>query len=395
MDVGRWTLLAAVVLARPASAQSPAKLDDGWPVAAPSEVGMTPAVLDRIDSLAAAGRLGILDAVVIVKDGKLVFERYYPSYRTGAPPIAPDLDGMTPNRPFPNLPSGPLTGRNVPPHTIQSASKGITALIVGAAVDRGLLRLDQPLTELLPRYAPLLQSDPRKSRLTLRHVLTMTTGLDWKEAAIPYQNPNNLARRLNASDDWVAFTLSQPMAEEPGTRFEYCSGCTLLLSAIVQQATKKHLDRFAEEAVFAPMGIDQTVWLRHARSVDSLSHTGGGLWLRPRDFAKLGYLHLSDGKWQGRQIVSSGWIRDVGSRHTERNIAGYGYQWLVRDVPGLPASGPADLVYGWGAAGQFVFVVKPLRLVVTVNGYNWEGAEIANSAYGMKVLETAVEAARQ
>jgi CubicO group peptidase (beta-lactamase class C family) len=167
------------------------------------------------------------------------------------------------------------------------------------------------------------------------------------------------------------------------------------LSAIIQEATKKHTDQFAEEALFAPMGIDHTVWLRHARSADSLSHTGGGLWLRPRDFAKLGSLHISGGKWQGRQIVSSEWIRDVGARHTERSIAGYGYQWIVRDVPGLPGSGPADLVYAWGAAGQFVFAVKPLRLVVTVNGYNWDGTEIANPAYGLAILEAAVEAARR
>jgi CubicO group peptidase (beta-lactamase class C family) len=392
-----WAVLATAALVRPAAADqgAPAKLNDGWTVAAPGDVGLDPAVLGRIDSLAAAGGLGILDAFVIVKDGKLVFERYYPSYRTGPPPIAPELDGMTTNRPFPSQPSGPLTAANVPPHTIQSASKGITALVVGAAVDRGLVRLDQPLTELLPRSAALLRSDPRKARLTLRHVLTMTTGLDWNEAALPYQNPENLARRLNASDDWVTFTLSQPMREEPGTRFEYCSGCTLLLSAIVQQATKRHTDEFADEAVFGPMGIGPTVWLRHARSADSLSHTGGGLWLRPRDFAKLGYLHLSGGKWHGKAVVSSEWIRDVGSRHTERSIAGYGYQWIVRDVPGLAGSGPADLVYAWGAAGQFVFAVKPLNLVVAVNGANWEGTELANPAYGMAILTTAVDAARR
>ena len=394
---GGWAVLATAALVPPAGADqgAPVKLNDGWTVAAPSDVGLDPAVLGRIDSVAAAGGLGILDAVVIVKDGKLVFERYYPSYRTGPPPIAPELDGMTTNRPFPSQPSGPLTAANVPPHTIQSASKGITALVVGIAVDRGLIRLDQPLTELLPRSAALLRSDPRKARLTLRHVLTMTTGLDWNEAALPYQNPANLARRLNASDDWVTFTLSQPMREEPGTRFEYCSGCTLLLSAIVQQATKQHIDQFAEEAVFGPMGIGPTVWLRHARSVDSLAHTGGGLWVRPRDFAKLGYLHLSNGNWQGKPVVSSEWIRDVGSRHTERSIAGYGYQWIVRDVPGLPGSGPADLVYAWGAAGQVVFAVKPLSLVVVVNGANWEGAELANPGYGMAILKTAVEAARR
>ncbi len=391
----RWTLLAAVLLVGQSEphAQVPAALDDGWLVAAPADVGLDPHVLARIDSLAVRGNLGALNSVVIARDGKLVFERYYPGYQTGAPPIAPDLDGMVPNRPFPPLPRGPLTAANVPPHTIQSASKGITALVVGAAVDRGLLQLDRPLTELLPRYAHLLRTDPRKQRLTLRHVLTMTTGLDWNEAAIPYQDPKNLARRLNASDDWVEFTLSQPMREEPGTRFEYCSGCTLLLSAVVQQATGKHADQFAEEALFAPMRIDHTVWLRHARSADSLSHTGGGLWLRPRDFAKLGWLHVSGGEWHGKQVVSREWIRDAGSRHTERGIAGYGYQWLVRDVPGLAGSGPEDLVYAWGAAGQFVFAVKSLHMVVTVNGYNWEGKEIANPAFGLRVLHTAVEAA--
>jgi CubicO group peptidase (beta-lactamase class C family) len=378
-----------------ASSGAPASIDDGWAVAAPAEVGLDRGVLARIDSLEARGELGILHSVVIVKDGKLVFERYYPGYRTGPPPIAPELDGMKPNRPFPPEPTGRIGPDNVPPHTIQSASKGITALVVGAAVDRGLLQLDRRVAELLPQYTSLLESDPRKSRMTLRHVLTMTTGLDWKEAAIPYQDPRNLARRLNTSDDWARFTLSQPMADEPGTRFEYCSGCTLLLSAIVQRATGRHVDEFAEEALFRPLQIEKAVWIRHARSPDSLSHTGGGLWLRPRDFAKLGWLVVDGGRWNGRQIVSEEWIHDVGSRHVERGIAGYGYQWLVRSVPALPSSGPEDLVYAWGAAGQFVFAVKPLRMVVVVNGYNWEGDAIANPAFGLKVLETAVSAAER
>jgi len=385
-----------VACAGVATTESPPALDDGWPVATPEEAGLDSHLLGRIDSLRLRGELGALNSVVVVKDGKVVFERYYPGYRTGVPPLDPSdpadrFDGIVPNRPFPPLPSGPLTAANVPPHTIQSASKGVTGLVVGPAVDRGLLELDRPVGDLLPRYAHLLENDPRKKRITLRHVLMMTTGLDWKEAAIPYQDRRNLARRLNASPDWVEFTLSRPMSDEPGTRFEYCSGCTLLLSAILQQATGKRADEFAEEHLFAPMKIEQSVWIRHARA-DSLAHTGGGLWLRPRDFAKIGYLHVSGGEWQGRQIVSRAWIRDAGARHVDRGIAWYGYQWLVRDVPGLPRSGPEDLVYAWGAAGQFVFAVKPLGMVVAVNGYNW-GPDLANSEFGMRVLRTAVDAA--
>jgi CubicO group peptidase (beta-lactamase class C family) len=385
-------LLVLAVGCRAPAAPIPDRLDDGWPVAAPADVGLEAAVLERIDSLRDANALGVLNAVVVVRDGRLVFERYYPSYRTGPPPLAETLDGMVPNRPFPPLPDGPLTAATVPPHTFQSASKGVTALVVGAAVDRGLLAPDRPVADLLPRYAGLLATDPRKGRMTLRHVLTMTTGLDWDETAVPYHDPANLARRLNASADWVGFTLGQPMREEPGTRFEYCSGCTLLLSAILQQATGKHADEFAEEALFRPLGIERTVWIRHAASADSLSHTGGGLWLRPRDAAKLGWLFVSGGEWGGRRVLSREWLEETARSHNERGEWGYGFQWNIRAVPGLAGSVRGDLLIAWGAAGQFIFVARPLRMVVVVNGYNW-GDDLANPAFGTAVLRTAVAAA--
>jgi CubicO group peptidase (beta-lactamase class C family) len=155
--------------------------------------------------------------------------------------------------------------------------------------------------------------------------------------------------------------MDMPMREEPGSRFNYCSGCTQILSAILQSRTGMTTREFAKQVLFAPLGIMYYSW-----STDPSGNSigGWGLELTPRDMAKLGYLYLHDGTWEGRQVVSAEWVRIAVQKHTEgEDNLGYGYQWWTYPSLGAYAA--------LGRYGQTIFVIPDLNLiVVTTAGLN-------------------------
>ncbi len=182
--------------------------------------------------------------------------------------------------------------------------------------------------------------------MTLENVLTMNTGLDWVEGDPAYQ-------KLYMSQDWAAYMLDLPMAAQPGTLFNYCSGCTHLLSTILQ-AQSGNAATFARKNLFDPLGITGYTW-------DTDNHSipigGWGLKLTPREMAKLGYLFLHNGQWDGKQVVSSAWVQAATQKHTDTDgNLGYGYQWWIYDKYGAYAA--------LGRYGQTIFVVPDLNLVI-------------------------------
>jgi CubicO group peptidase (beta-lactamase class C family) len=156
-----------------------------------------------------------------------------------------------------------------------------------------------------------------------------------------------------SSPDWVQFMLDLSMVEEPGSHFEYCNGASFLLSAILQQATGVNASEFAREHLFTPLGISDVEWESNPQGI-SIGYSG--LELRPEDIAKIGYLYLNDGVWDGERIVSSAWVRDSTRKYTSATLQEeYGYQWWV-DVSGI------YMALGYG--GQYIIVVPEEDLVV-------------------------------
>ena len=141
--------------------------------------------------------------------------------------------------------------------------------------------------------------------MTLEDVLTMRTGIRWDESTIPYTDPKNSCANMEHSDDWAQFVLDQPMAADPGTTFLYNSGATLLLSQLLKQGTGKQADEYAREHLFGPLGITDTYW---KKTPTGINDTEGGLYLTARDLAKLGYLYLHDGMWDGTRLLPEGWV---------------------------------------------------------------------------------------
>jgi CubicO group peptidase (beta-lactamase class C family) len=222
----------------------------------------------------------------------------------------------------------------------------------------------------LPGFRP--NGDPRQAGMRLEHVLSMTTGIRWDEDTVSYTDPANSCANMEASSDWIQFVLDQPMADEPGRSFTYNSGATQLLAGVLRQATGMQADDYAREHLFRPIGIERFQWKR----ANGVTDTEGGLYLTPRDLARVGVLLLGDGVWEGRRVVPEGWLRESTTQRIRASDSddpkaafGYGYKWWL--IPETPSRPRAVAALGYG--GQRLIVVPDRDLVAVFTGWNiWE-----------------------
>jgi CubicO group peptidase (beta-lactamase class C family) len=258
-----------------------------------------------------------LHSLLVIRNGYIVSETYFDSYRQN-------------DR-----------------HQLFSCTKSFIATLIGIALDRGdIQRIDAPVMDFFAGRS-FTNLDERKQAMTLQDLLTMRSGLDWQEG-----DPAYVA--MMRSPDSVKYVLDKPMALAPGSQFNYCSGCSHVLSAILQQATGANTLDYAEKNLLKPLGINNLRW---DKDPSGIPIGGWGLQLTPREMAKLGYLYLHDGAWEGRQIVSSAWVQAATQQHTETDgDLGYGYQWWV-----YPSFGAYTAL---GLEGQTIFVVPEEDLIV-------------------------------
>jgi CubicO group peptidase (beta-lactamase class C family) len=324
---------------------APSQLNDGWEVAAPESRGFDPRIMDLLDHDLRDRRIREVDALLIARDGVLVYESY------------PDASAGVDAR-----------------HQLNSATKSVASTVVGAAAQQGLLEgYDQPISELFPEAADLFQADPRKNAITLRHVLTMTAGLAWDSKDVRSTDRDDIY--INAAPDAVRYVLEKPMVHDPGTRFYYNSGCSMLLTGLVANVSGMEADAFAEEYLFGPLGIQDYRW---QITGDGTPRGQDGLHLRGRDLLKLGQLYLQGGVWEGERILSQSWIDASFQPWTETDweTSRYGFQWWMYPYsPFGSASRPYGLVAASGYGGQKLFLVPELKLAVVFFGCTTEGYE--------------------
>jgi CubicO group peptidase (beta-lactamase class C family) len=294
----------------------PVAREDGWPVASIDDDKLLDrgALCEMTDRLAASSTANV-HAVLVARSGELVFERYFR--------CSDEIPGRIYGRRVENITFDADTL-----HDMKSVSKSVASLVVGIAIDRGLIRsVNEPIFSFFPELSDL--RSPEKERIQLVHALTMSMGLTWVEATPATGDDDNDEARMNRSSDPCRYVLGSLTVTAPaGQEFFYNTGALALVSAIIRKATGRPLDEFAKETLFEPMGITGVEWIRRKGNTDA----GGGLRLRPRDMAKLGQLVLSGGRWNDRQIVSRNWIES--STTTKIEATGgesYGYLWwLVR-----------------------------------------------------------------
>lgn len=350
-------LLALLAFSTPSLAQKaescgqPAALEDGWTLAPPAALGIDPDKLCGLDAFIAQWPDANIHAVVVVRHGKLAYERYY---------------GGTDERW--GMPLGKVAYAADVKHDVRSISKSVTSLLVGIALAEGRFpALDSPVFDSFPELAFL--GTPEKVRMTFRHLLTMSSGLKWDES-LPYSNAANSERRLIDSADPVRYVLEQPLVAPPGTTYNYNGGNTTLLAAVLTKTTGRKLDEYAREKLFGPLGITDFEWM--ALPTTGQPAAASGLRLRPRDGAKLGQLLLTDGAWNGKQVLPKGWAAEsVKPRLNGDGLYYYGYQWWL----GRTMLRGRDLSWaaGVGFGGQRLYVQPDLDLVVMINSGHYGG----------------------
>ena len=322
----------------------PVARDDGWAVASIED----DKIIDREALCRMADRLSKtanVHAVLVARGGKLVFERYF----TGTDEV--------PGRIFGSRVAN-ITFAADTLHNVKSVTKSVASLVLGIAVDRGLIgSVDQPIFSFFPELADL--RSPEKDRIQLVHALTMSMGLKWVEAT-PATGNDSDEDRMHMASDPCRYVLGLPVTAPAGQEFFYNTGALTLVSAVVRKATGSPLDEFAKATLFEPLGISDTEWSRVKGDTDA----GGGLRLRPRDMAKIGQLVLAGGRWNGRQIVSKEWIEaSTTLRLKATDSQSYGYLWWGGGIK-FPWIG------GLGRGGQSIRIVPSLDLVVAVTaGY--------------------------
>ena len=322
--------ISAMPAVNGALAQDAAPARDYWPTAgwrtAPAEqLGIDPGMLAWADQRLLA-EAPLLSSIVVVKDGHIIFERNYNGY---------------------SFDQRPQTW---------SVSKSVTNIAVGLALQEGYIgSLSQTLGELIPYRIPA-DADPRVWNVTIEQLLTMTAGWAW-DGRINFS-------RTQETDDIDAM-LRRPMQCDPGACFEYDSGSSNLLAFVVEELTGQSMADYLQPRLFEPLGIQEPYWVV---TEDDTNRGGGGLHLNTREMAKIGFLYLNDGQWDGQQIISRDWVE----RSTQTQASGvgflsgvnigngpYGYHWWIQE----PAGWSAFSAQGYG--GQLIYVVPGLDLVVT------------------------------
>jgi CubicO group peptidase (beta-lactamase class C family) len=337
-------LLSTAVSAAPCA--PPPLAADGWAVAAPETVGLDPGRLCALVAWVDGWKAADVHAVLVSRHGELVFEQYFAGaderWGTSLGVIAHARDQL---------------------HDARSLTKSVIALVLGIALDRGMIKggLAAPVFDLLPQYAAL--RTPEKAKITLRHLLTMSAGLDWNEDR-PYGDRRNTETQMDHAPDPARFVLEQPVAAPPGQVYDYSGGCTVLIETILKQVTGRSLDVLAQDLLFAPLGITNVEWVRYPATNEPIA--ASGLRLLPRDFVKIGQLVLARGTWNGKQIVSANFVAQATAPQINgQGLYFYGYQfWLGRSfIGGREIDWSAAVGYG----GQRIFIVPALDLVIVVN----------------------------
>lgn len=337
----------------------PESRDDGWQIATLEEVGIDERVLSRAMDQIDAGKFGSIHSLLIVKDGKLVLEEYFDGY---------SFDFWSDEFQGDFMEFGIDT-----PHNQASVTKVYTSALIGIAIEQGFLKgVDQKVFDYFPEYT--LLNDEAKRRITLEHLLTMTSGLDWNQGDLPITDERNDIIQVHIAQDPVTYILDKSMVVEPGVRWYYSEADVNLLGEVIQNASGLRLDDFAQQYLFEPLGFTGAEW----KLINpDFVWASGDLKIRPRDMAKMGYLYLKGGMWNGKRILSEGWIQqsteayiDVPNSYMAEHWGDrYGYHWWLRTFQTDSGKVNALLRSGWG--GQAIYVFPDLDLVVVFTGGNY------------------------
>ncbi|MEQ8472343.1 MAG: serine hydrolase [Marinoscillum sp.] len=280
-----------------------------------------------------------LHSVLLVKDDKLCIEEYFNANAINQP------------------------------HDLRSATKSIRSLLLGIAIDKGFIdHVDDPISKYLKTPVPKKNSGNGKEQITIRHLLTMSSGLDcndWDKKSKGQED------KVYKKKDWLQYTLDLPMINEPGTVSNYCSMGVVLLAELISQSSGMSIDQFAETYLFGPLNISNVSW-GHTSNKEVIP-SAKRLYLTSRDMAKIGQMVLNKGSWNGEQIVTEKWIKESTSAKTQITGIDYGYLWW--SIPFKVDDRIIEATVATGNGGQYIMIINELNMVAVFTGGAYNSQE--------------------
>jgi CubicO group peptidase (beta-lactamase class C family) len=314
------------------SYQKPIDTNDGLNVSTLEEHKLDTQVFNAFNQDICKGRYGNIHSLLVIEKNDLIIEQYYNGW---------ERDEL---------------------HFLASNTKSFNSLLIGIAIDQGYIKsVDQNMLDFFPEYENL-KEDTLKNRITIKNLLTMTSGFKWDEQSLPLTDPDNMGRQMDLTDDWLKSALMLPMDTTPGTKYVYCGPNSTILGEIIKRSTGQNIAEFAERYLFEPIGIKEFYW----GSKNGVYDTGGGLYLKSRDIAKYGLLHLNLGKWNDSIIVSKKWVEELSQPFIEIKHPFYScYQWqMVKTEFGF------NTWFIPGNGGQIINIIPELDMVIVINADN-------------------------
>jgi CubicO group peptidase (beta-lactamase class C family) len=352
---------------RPAvySYSKPPLLNDGIVVDNLDTLKSDSSKIIQLTKLILADSFPNIHSLLIMKDNKLIYEHYFAGYDQN--------NGK-------NL--GYIDHGASDLHDCRSITKSVVSACIGIAIEHKFIgSIDEPVFNYFPEYSRY--NDSIKSKITIRHLLTMTSGLSWNEY-ISYSNPLNSEVRMNLTVDPIGFILNRDTKYKPGSYWVYSGGNTQILAEIIKKTSGMPIDKFAEKYLFAPLCIKKFEWngLFFKKSMPSAA---SGLRLTSRDMLKIGMLYMNDGNWNKQHVLTKAWANSSLSTHVARNElklikkGGYGYQfWTYQETINKQTY---DITEAKGNGGNAIFFCKSLRLVVVITAGNYNNWKIKNNTY--------------
>ena len=298
--------------------------DSEWERSEPSDCRMVPKPLTALEKVVSDEGM---HTALVVSRGRVIFEYFKPG-----------IDVDTPLEMF-------------------SCTKSVLSFLIGLAIEQGHIRgMNQFLSDFIPEFLQH-DGDPRRQDVTIGHLLTHTSGLDW-----PEWREWEFTIPTEPEDDYLDFILRRPMQCEPGTQFNYSSGGSHLLSAVITQATGMSAYDYARSNLFDPIGIGDVIWPTDIRGI---SNGGSGIQLTARDSARFGYLCLREGRWNGEHIVPGKWVERATREQCEGHpwFGQYGLHWWVKNMASV------RVCFAMGFGGQYIFVAPDYDVVAVFAGW--------------------------
>jgi CubicO group peptidase (beta-lactamase class C family) len=339
----------------------PENINDGFDVGSLGDVNIDSVFIEQAVENIYKGKYKEVHSVLIYKDDRLVFEEYFKGHKF-------KYDTTTHQGEL-------VTWDRSQLHNIMSVTKSITSICVGIAKDKGFIKsVHQSIFDYLPEHLQFKKDG--KDKITIEHLLTMTSGLEWNEWALPYGNPKNDVIMMYLAEDPVTFVLNKQLIDQPGENFRYAGGCNILLGEILRNASGMNIDQFSEKYLFEPLDIDSCYWAQYSNGVIDAA---GSLRIKPRDMLKIGVTFLNEGVWKGIQIISEQWVEKsatlfpgniwMNNWDDHYGLKGYSYSWWTHTF--VRNSKKINMYYAAGWGGQYIMVIPELGTVIVFTCGNY------------------------